>query len=82
MEEMAFGNLIRNICLTIGVIGILVGLDLFFGAKAISALKNILDKGTNIVDKTMLGPHTEKIVGAILFVVSLVIVIVLNRIKL
>lgn len=82
MDEMAFGDLLRNTCLTIGVIGVLAGLDLFFGAKAINGLKSILDKGTNIIDKTMLGPHTEKITGVIVFVVSLAIVIALIRIKL
>jgi hypothetical protein len=73
MEEVAFGNLLKNISLTVGIIGVLVGLDLIFGAKVIIYLKKILDKSTDIVDKTIINVHSKKVFGFVILFLSLII---------
>ncbi len=81
MDEILLDNLIKNICLGIGVVGVLVGLDLFFGARIISILKQILDKGTDIIDKSVLSAQSKKMVGAAIVILSLAIVFLITRIK-
>jgi hypothetical protein len=53
MDEVTFGNLIKNIGLVAGIVGLLLSLDLLFGAKGIRGLKKILDRSFN-VDKLII----------------------------
>ncbi len=73
MEEMAFGNLLKNISLAVGILGALVGLDLILGAKVIVFLKKILDRSTDIVDKTIINVHSKKVFGFVILFLSLII---------
>ena len=79
MNEVMFGNLMKYISITAGVIGTLVGLDLIFGAKAIRALKKVLDRSTDIVDKVIIGPHSKRIFGIIILFLSLIILFLISR---
>ena len=44
MDEITFGNVMRNIGLVAGIIGMLLSLDLLGGAKVLKSLKRILDR--------------------------------------
>lgn len=79
MDEIIFNNLMKYISITAGVIGTLVGIDLIFGAKATLALKKVLDKSIDIVDKTIIGPHPKRIFGVIILVLSLIILFLISR---
>ncbi len=48
MDEIVFINIVKNVSLFAGIVGIVAGLDLLSGAKIISALKKVLDKVFNI----------------------------------
>lgn len=48
MDEIVFINIVKNVSLFAGMVGIVAGLDLLSGAKIISALRKVLDKVFNI----------------------------------
>jgi hypothetical protein len=48
MDEVTFGNLIKNIALVAGILGFLVSLDLLCGARVIRVLKKILDRAFDL----------------------------------
>lgn len=79
MDEILFGRIIRYICLAAGIIGTLAGLDLIFGAKVILALKRILDTSTDVVDKALTNPRTERIAGVIILILSLIILFLAGK---
>lgn len=54
MEGILSLGFIKEICIFIGLIGILVGLDLICGAKITTFLKNILDKTAFILDSLII----------------------------
>jgi len=79
MDVVMFGNLMKYISIAAGVIGTLFGVDLIFGAKATLALKKILDKSTDIVDRVIIGPHPKRIFGLIILILSLIILFLISR---
>ena len=81
MDEVVFGNLLKNISLTVGVIGILVGADLILGARVIIYLKKILDRSTDIVDKTIINARSKKTFGFVILFLSLIILFLGNNIR-
>ena len=81
MDEISFGTLLKNISLSVGVLGILVGADLILGAKVIIYLKKILDRSTDIVDKTIINAHSKKTFGFVILFLSLLILFLGNNIR-
>jgi hypothetical protein len=81
MDEVAFGNLLKNISLAVGILGVVVGLDLILGAKVIIYLKKILDRSTDIVDKTIINAHSKRTFGFAILFLSLLILFLCKNIR-
>jgi hypothetical protein len=81
MDEVVFGTLLKNISLGIGIIGTLVGLDLIFGAKVFFALKKVLDRSTDVIDKTIINARAKKVFGITILLLSLLILFLSRNIK-
>ncbi len=81
MDEIVFGNLLKNISLVVGILGVLVGLDLILGAKVIIYLKKILDRSTDIVDKTIINARSKRLFGFVILFLSLLILFLCSSIR-
>ena len=81
MDEILFNKIIKSIAMTAGIIGVLFSVDLIFGAKATAFLKKILDRGTDIIDKTIIerNHHSKRIFGFIILAFSLIILFLISR---
>lgn len=78
MDEVLFDRILRSISIVAGTIGVLFGADLIFGAKIIKSLKKILDRGTDVIDKSLVN-HGKKFFGVIILVLSLLILFLVRR---
>jgi hypothetical protein len=82
MEQMFLDttNLtIKNICFVIGIVGVLSGLDLVFGARVIVLLKRVLEKSIDI-DKKIIDTKVKMGLGVIILVLSATILFLLTKI--
>lgn len=78
MDEFLFDRIMRSISAMAGIIGVLFGTDLIFGAKITTSLKKILDRGTDIIDRALVN-HTKKVFGVIILALSLIILFLVRR---
>ncbi len=76
MDEVLLAQILRNVSLGISLIGILVGLDLVLGAKAILTVKRFFDRAYNF-DQVITKPKTRMLLGIIILLVSLVMLFLL-----
>jgi len=76
MNEVLLAQILRNVSLGISLIGILVGLDLVLGAKAILTAKRFFDRAYNF-DQVITKPRTRMLLGIIILLVSLVMLFLL-----
>lgn len=53
MDDIVFINIVKYTAIFASIVGILVGLDLLFGAKVICRLRKILDRVFNIDQKIL-----------------------------
>lgn len=82
MDEILVGmpnNFFVYLCLTIGLIGVIGGLDLLFGARIIALLKNILDRRYDF-DKAIVNQRVRVSLGFIIIILSLTILFLLTRV--
>lgn len=79
MDEILFNQIVKSISTIAGVIGVLFGADLIFGAKATNFLKKILDRGTDIIDRALID-HGKKVFGFIILALSLIILFLVRRV--
>ncbi len=77
MDEILFSKILRTIGMTAGIIGVLFGLDMIFGAKAAIALKRVLDRGIDVIEKTVY--HSKRIFGFMILILSLIILFLISR---
>jgi len=82
MDEIVFMNILKNIFLSTGIIGILFGLDLIFGARLLLALKWVLDRMTDIDKKILSNSRSTRLFGVVILILSLMIVFIITQIKL
>ena len=75
MDDITFGNLLKNISIIVGVLGTLAGLDLVLGAKIITSLNKVLDRGSDIIDKTIANVRSKKLFGFVVLFFSLIILL-------
>lgn len=71
--------IMKNICIVIGIIGVLSGLDLILGAKVIIVLKRILEKSIDI-DRKIIDSKVKIGLGVIILALALTIFYLLNLI--
>lgn len=69
MEETILVNTLRNVCLFIDALGIIVGLDLIIGAPGVSFLNNLLNKVIDF-DKCLANPVTRVSLGLLFVIIS------------
>ena len=74
MDDVLFMGAVRKIFIFVSVIGILAGLDLLFGAKTTSNLKNILDRAMVNLDKAMFTVRTRLVLGVLFLLISVLII--------
>lgn len=79
MDEILFNQIVKSISIIAGVIGVLFGVDLIFGAKVIKSLKKILDRSTDIIDRALID-HGKKVFGFIILALSLIILFLVRRV--
>jgi len=69
IDETILVNALRNICLFINALGIIVGLDLVIGAPGVSFLNNLLNKIIDF-DKCLANPVTRVSLGLLFVIIS------------
>ena len=79
MEDVMYTNLLKTISLVAGIVGILLGLDLIFGAPVITILKRVFDKKFDF-DKMITDPKVRRGFGIILLALSLIIILLIRTI--
>jgi len=80
MDEILVAEILKRVSLVVSLIGILVGLDLVFGAKVIIAVKRFLDKAWNM-DNALTNPKVRKWLGIIMLFISLAMLLLLVTAK-
>jgi len=80
MDEVLFGLILKKVSLGASIFGVLVGLDLLFGAKITLAAKRLLDKAYNI-DKAIAKPQTRVLLGVTMLFISLVMLLLILTVK-
>ena len=79
MNETLYVNLLRNLSLIAGIVGILAGLDLILGARIMSISKRALEKSYDL-DRIMNNSKVRLSLGIAFLVFSLIILLLLKRI--
>lgn len=77
MDEILFSQILKIISTVAGVIGVLFGVDLIFGAKMTRSLKRILDRGTDIIDRALVN-HGKRVFGFVILILSLLILFLIR----
>ena len=93
VDEVIYTNILRVVSITAGILGIIIGLDLIFGARIIHFSKKALDKSIDfdkfikrILDRTfdfdnvITSPRTKKFLGIVFLVFSIVILLLIRKI--
>jgi hypothetical protein len=75
MDEISFGVLLKNISIIVGILGTLAGIDLVLGARTITSLNKILDRSTDVIDKTISSVRSKKLFGFMVLFLSLIILL-------
>ena len=76
MDEILLGEILRKVSMVIGTFGVLVGLDLIFGARLILTAKRFLDRAYNL-DKAIAKPRTRMWLGIIMIFISLMMLLLI-----
>lgn len=80
MDEILFNQIMKSTSVIAGIIGVLFGVDLIFGAKVTTFLEKILDRSVNIVDKTVIEHNPpRRIFGFIILILSLAILFLISK---
>lgn len=76
MDEVLIAELLRKVSLVASAIGILVGLDLIFGAKAFIKIKQFLDRVYNF-DNVISRPKIRTGVGIFMLFLCVLMLLLL-----
>ncbi len=79
MDEIMFTRLLKVIGYIAGITGILIGLDLFFGAPVVTALRRIFDKYFDF-DKIIINSNIKRGLGVVLFILGVVMLLLIRRV--
>lgn len=94
MDEMLYINILRNVGIVAGILGVLFGLDLILGARITFALKRLLEKSYDLegaikraleqkafdFDKLVTSPRVRVVLGIIFIGFSGLIFLLLRQI--
>ena len=93
MDAVLYTNILRGLSLTAGILGIIIGLVLLFGARIIYLSKRVLDKSIDfdklikrVLDRTfdfdsvITSSRTKRFLGIVFVVFSLIILLLIRRI--
>jgi uncharacterized membrane protein HdeD (DUF308 family) len=78
MHNVSYANVLRGLGITAGVIGIIIGLDLIFGAPWVSALRRILEKPFDF-DKIITNRKARIILGIVFLILSIIIFLQIKK---
>jgi hypothetical protein len=79
MDEVMYTNTLKVIATTSGIAGILIGLDLVFGAPVITNLKRVFDKYFDF-DKIIISSGAKRGLGIVFSILGVIMLLLISRV--